>query len=89
MSNDDLDKRARISLGCGIASLILIWVPILSWICSIVAIALAGQYERSGLIEQRGVAAAGRVCAILGLIFSIVVFVARVARTVMELHGIF
>lgn len=89
MTNDDLNKKARISLGVGIAALILFCVPVLSWICSIVALVLAGQYMKSGAVEERGVASAGRICAILGLIFSIVAFIAMVARSVLSLHGIY
>jgi hypothetical protein len=61
----------------GIISLVLCWVPFLTWILSLLGIIFGalgiGKGNKVG--KGKGMAIAGLVCAILGAILSIIIFI--------------
>ncbi|MEA4853196.1 MAG: DUF4190 domain-containing protein [Christensenella sp.] len=65
-------KGASASLICGIIGFILCWIPFVGLALNIIAIALSASSKKYG---QSGIATAGLVLGILGLIVSIIVSV--------------
>lgn len=65
--------KATGALICGIAAIILCWLPLLSVILGIVAIVLAGSYIKSG--GTAGTAKGGRICGIIGIVLAVLMFI--------------
>ena len=65
--------KATGALICGIAAIILCWLPLLSVILGIVAIVLAGSYVKSG--GTAGTAKGGRICGIVGIVLAVLMFI--------------
>lgn len=65
--------KATGALVCGIFAILLSWVPLIGLILGIVAIVMAGSYLKQGGV--RGSAKVGRVCGIVGIVFSVIAFV--------------
>ena len=66
--------KAVAALICGIAAILLCWLPLLSVILGIVAIVLAGSYIKAGGVA--GTAKAGRICGIIGIVLAVLMFIA-------------
>ncbi len=69
------DGKAVAALVLGIISIVLCWVPIVSWICAIIALVMSITYKKSGGQEKRSLATGGMICAIIGLVISVIVFI--------------
>lgn len=65
--------KATGALICGIAAIILCWLPLLGVILGIVAIVLAGSYIKSG--GTAGTAKGGRICGIIGIVLAVLMFI--------------
>lgn len=74
------DKMGNATLVLGVVSLIFCCVPILSVICGIIGIVLAGKYEQCGEDKKLSLVHGGKVCCILGIIFACVVFAATLVK---------
>lgn len=63
---------------CGIIGLVLCWVPIIGLILSIVALALGAKGRKTLPLDKRGMATAGFVMGIIGMVIGIIYIVALV-----------
>lgn len=69
------------ALVCGVLAIVFSGLPIVGIILGIVAIVLAGKYFKAGGVAGTG--KAGRICGIVGIVLSVVWFVAAIAVSCM------
>lgn len=61
------------ALVCGILAIVFSWMPLIGIVLGIIAIVLAGRYLKAG--GTAGSGKAGRICGIVGIVFSILCFI--------------
>lgn len=88
MNNNEqrIEKQAQGALAFGILSLVFGCIPFIGIITSILGLYLGTQYKKNGGEKLRSKATAGKVCAIIGLCFSLTLIVITIIRAIFKLY---